>query len=61
MEQHNLCLLFLDIMKNPETNNIWMDIFYKKLILEDVLHLNLTKTNSAKTIDLLHFLDEFEP
>ena len=32
MEQHNLYLPFLDIMinKDPETNNIWMDIFYKK-------------------------------
>ena len=32
MEQHNLYLPFLDIMinKDPENNNIWMDIFYKK-------------------------------
>ena len=32
MDQHNLCLTFLDIMinKDPETNNIWMDIFYDK-------------------------------
>ena len=32
MEQHNLYLPFLDIMinKDLETNNIWMDIFYKK-------------------------------
>ena len=32
MEQHNLYLPFLDIMinKDPETNDIWMDTFYKK-------------------------------
>ena len=32
MEQHNLFVPFLDIMtkKDPENNNIWMDIFYKK-------------------------------
>ena len=32
MEQYNLYLPFLDIMinKDPENNNIWMDIFYKK-------------------------------
>ena len=32
MEQRNLYLPFLDIMinKDPENNNIWMDIFYKK-------------------------------
>ena len=32
IEQHNLYLPFLDIMinKDPENNNIWMDIFYKK-------------------------------
>ena len=32
MEQHNLYFQFLDIMinKDSETNNIWMDIFYKK-------------------------------
>ena len=32
MEQHNLYLPFLDTMinKDLETNNIWMDIFYKK-------------------------------
>ena len=32
MEQHNLCLPFLDIMinKDLETNSIWMDIFYEK-------------------------------
>ena len=32
MERHNLYLPFLDIMinKDPDNNNIWMDIFYKK-------------------------------
>ena len=32
MEQHNLYVLFLDIIinKDAETSNIWMDIFYKK-------------------------------
>ena len=32
MEQHNLYLPFLDIMinKDPENDNIWMDIFCKK-------------------------------
>ena len=32
MEQHNFYLPFLDIMinKDLETNNIWMDIFYKR-------------------------------
>ena len=32
MEQYNLSLPFLDLMinKDPETNNIWMDLFYKK-------------------------------
>ena len=42
MEQYNLYLPFLDIVvkKDPETNNIEMDIFYnKKLKLRDVLHL----------------------
>ena len=33
MQQHNLYLPFLDIMmnKDPETNNILMGIFYKKI------------------------------
>ena len=32
MEQHNLPVPFLDIMtkKDPENNNIWMNIFYKR-------------------------------
>ena len=32
MEQHKFYLAFLDTMikKDPETNNIWMAIFYKK-------------------------------
>ena len=32
MEQRNLYLPFLDIMinKDPENNNIWIDIFYNK-------------------------------
>ena len=33
MQQHHLYLPFLDIMmnKNPETSNILMGIFYKKI------------------------------
>ena len=53
MEQHNLYFPFLDIMinKDSETNNIWMDIFYKKkLILVDVFHLPLVAPKNAKTI-----------
>ena len=32
MEFRNLYLQFLDIIRNkdPETNNIWMDTFFKK-------------------------------
>ena len=43
MEQHNLDLPFFDITinKDRETNNIWINIFYKKLILGDVFHLTL--------------------
>ena len=54
MEQHNLHLPFLDIMRNkdPETNNIRMGIFYKKTILGDVFHLTLATPNNAKTITL---------
>ena len=61
MEQDILYLTCLDIMKNkdPETNNIWMDIFYKKLILQNVFHSPLATPNNAKTIYLLHLLKEF--
>ena len=43
MEQHSLDLPFFDITisKDRETNNIWINIFYKKLILGDVFHLTL--------------------
>ena len=63
MEQHNLHLSFLDIVvnKDPDTNNSWMNMFYKKLILVDVSHLNLATTNNAKTVDLLHPLEGFGP
>ena len=42
----------LDVMinKDSETCNNWMDIFYKKLILGDVLHLTFVTPNTAKTI-----------
>ena len=50
MEQHNFYLTFLD-NKDYETNNIWVDIFYKKADARGVSVL--------KTIYLLHLLEEF--
>ena len=63
MGQHNPYLPFLDIMVNkaPETNNIWMDMFYKKLIPGDVFHLTVSTLNNAKAIYLLHLLEEIVP
>ena len=63
MGQHNPYLPFLDIMvnKDPETNNIWMDMFYKKLIPGDVFHLTVSTLNNAKAIYLLHLLEELVP
>ena len=63
MEQHNLYVPFPDIMinKDPENNNIWIDILCKKLILANVFHITLAIPNNAKNIYLLHFLEEFVP
>ena len=63
MEQHNFYVPFPDIMinKDPENNNIWIDIFCKKLILGNVFDLTLAIPNNAKKIYLLHFLEEFVP
>ena len=60
MEQQNLYLPFLDIMvnKDPETNNISMEMFYKKLIHGDVFHLTFSTLNNVKAIYLLHSLEE---
>ena len=43
MKQHNICLRFLNALTDKYllTNNIWMKIFYKNLILRDVLHLTI--------------------
>ena len=47
MEQYNLHLPFLDIMinKDPETNYIWMDMFYKKT--DSQRYLTLVPFNSC--------------
>ena len=60
MEQQKLYLPFLDIMvnKDPETNNISMEMFYKKLIPGDVFHLTFSTLNNVKAIYLLHSLEE---
>ena len=63
MEQQNLYLPFLDIMikKDPENNNIWMDIFCKKTDTQSVFHLTLAIPNNAKRMYLSHLLEEFVP
>ena len=60
MEQHSLCLPFLDIMKNkdPEILTFEWTYFIKTPILADVFHLTLATSNNAKIIHLLHLLDE---
>ena len=50
MEQHNLCLLFLDIMinKDPASNNIWNDILYKKHWYSEICSINSCHTTQCK-------------
>lgn len=45
------------INKDTETNIICMDIFFKKLILEEVFHLTLVTPDNVKAIYLLHLLN----
>ena len=56
MKQHNLYLLFLDIMTNKDSasNNIWNDILYKKNTdTRRCAPLTLATQNNAKTIYIL--------
>ena len=50
MQQHNLYLPFLDIMmnKNPETNNILMGIFYKKIDIWRCVPFNCCHSKQCK-------------
>ena len=50
MEQHNLYLPFLDMMinKDPETNNIWMDIFHKKTDTQRCVPFNSCRPKQCK-------------
>ena len=63
MEQHNHHLPFFYIMinKDPENNNIWMDMFYKTTDTRRCALFNPCHPNKAKTIYFLHLLEEFVP
>ena len=50
MEQHDLYLPFLDIMinKDPDHNNIWMDIFYEKTDTRRFIPFNSCHSKQCK-------------
>ena len=50
MEQHDT---------DAETHKIWMDIYTKRLILEDVSHQNLAIQNTVEQISFLLLLGGF--
>ena len=55
MKQHNLYLLFLDIMTNKDSasNNIWNDILYKKHWYSEMCSINSCHTKQRK--NNIHF------
>ena len=38
------------INKNPDSNNIWMDVFYKKTDTRRCIPFNFATPNNARTI-----------
>ena len=47
--------------KDPENNNIWMDIFYEKTDTQRCVPFNSCHPKQCKRIYPLHLLEEFVP